>query len=969
MKFFREHARGFDELGAVQEDEGLQGRVGGVAAGDADDAFRHVEGFKHGRRAGAPPEGVNAAPVEFLALAGRRGFERLGEIVGVDGRAADFFHEEAAHRQRLVANHFGRQTVARSAREPDVFRIVRHDLGRGEAALPVGLREHDGFEERLHIPAGADKLAGEPIEQLGIFGAVALAAEVIDGFHEAAAEEGLPETIHRHAREQRMARVGQPAREAEAVARLVGGKRRERRGSVGADGGATLIVFAPLENVGGPGLRQFAHHHDVLRLVGEFGLRGARGGERRELGAVGLVVIREVMAELRLALGGRERTGGKKFAHFHRGQRAAEDAEVVHEPAREAAVAEPFAEGDRVAAAARDVLGEMVADDFGARRAAVDEQAEAGGAARAVVGDGDVNPFVERERIEGADRNRIAGPEVNERPFRAAVLDQEFVAAAAGVGPRARTVEHDGALLRVGRLNPEGNRERLVAREVAELGVDRVVAGEADGLAGAGAPGNRLVFLRSEGVVVGVEGIGEATEAGNFFRGRLGRFRRGGGGIRRGGFGGPRAGVAQVEVEAREFVLNRRGRRRRLRQPRGESLAARLAHAGEGGLGFAHVRGGGGIFLFVRRVGQPHRGRGCRLSEIGIEPGLVDVLKKRGERIKILLRDRIELVVVATAALEGEPEERGAKGGHAVVDVVDAVFLLDGAALALLRMQAVEGGGEHLLVGGGGQQITRELPRDEFIPREILVEGLDHPIAPRPHLALAVHLKPVAVGVARDVEPVGRHALAVARRSEEPVNQAEQGVGRAVRGEGGGFSGSRGQAGEVEGHAANQRRAVGFRLERAIFSGESARDEPVEGRSGREARGERRRPNGGERDEGPVALIRRALVDPALEGGNFGRREAREFRFRRRHPFLLIRARDAQDQFALRALARKDHGGAVFHAKRAFLGVEAQLGLAALFIRAVAVIAFVRQDRLHFAAKIDGRRGRGECGEHNESRE
>ena len=269
VEIFGEHAGGFDELGAVEKYERLEGGVRGVAAGDADHALGDVEGFEHGRGAGASPESVDTAAIECFAFAGGRGFEGLGDVVGVDGRAADFFHEEAAGGEGLVADHFGGEAVTRTAGEPDIFRIVGHDLGSGEAALAVGLREDDGFMQGFHVPAGADEFAGEPVEEFGIFGAVTLAAEVVGGLDEAAAEEGLPEAIHRHAREQRMARVGEPACEAEAVARLIGWKGGEGGGGVGANGGAALIVFTALQNVGGLGLREFAHDHNLLGLIGE----------------------------------------------------------------------------------------------------------------------------------------------------------------------------------------------------------------------------------------------------------------------------------------------------------------------------------------------------------------------------------------------------------------------------------------------------------------------------------------------------------------------------------------------------------------------------------------------------------------------------------------------------------------------------------------------------------------------------
>ena len=118
----------------------------------------------------------------------------------------------------------------------------------------------------------------------------------------------------------------------------------------------------------------------------------------------------------------------------------------------------------------------------------------------------------------------------------------------------------------------------------------------------------------------------------------------------------------------------------------------------------------------MRSVRHPHGGRGRGWGEERVEAGLVDILEKGGEGVEIFLRQGVEFVVVATATFEREAEEGGAEGGHAVVDVVDAVFLLDGAALGFLRMEAVEGGGEDLVVGGVGQEVAGELIGDEFVP-------------------------------------------------------------------------------------------------------------------------------------------------------------------------------------------------------------------------------------------------------------
>ena len=76
-------------------------------------------------------------------------------------------------------------------------------------------------------------------------------------------------------------------------------------------------------------------------------------------------------------------------------------------------------------------------------------------------------------------------------------------------------------------------------------------------------------------------------------------------------------------------------------------------------------------------VKQPQLWRRNRRRKERIEPSLIDIIKEGEERVKLLLGERVELVVVAAAALEGEAQEGGAEGGHPVIDISDAVFLFD----------------------------------------------------------------------------------------------------------------------------------------------------------------------------------------------------------------------------------------------------------------------------------------------------
>ena len=87
-----------------------------------------------------------------------------------------------------------------------------------------------------------------------------------------------------------------------------------------------------------------------------------------------------------------------------------------------------------------------------------------------------------------------------------------------------------------------------------------------------------------------------------------------------------------------------------------------------------------------------------------------------------------------------------------------------------LHVVAVEPGGEPLLLGRLRQQVAGELPGDEAIERQVPVERRNHPVAPRPHLAHAIVLIAVRVGVARDVEPFGGHLLAVGGGGEQAID-------------------------------------------------------------------------------------------------------------------------------------------------------------------------------------------------------
>ncbi len=94
-----------------------------------------------------------------------------------------------------------------------------------------------------------------------------------------------------------------------------------------------------------------------------------------------------------------------------------------------------------------------------------------------------MHPFIYGQWIGGRDRNGVSGPEMNQRPFQAPLLDQQLVAAARRIGPGPRTVQHDAALLNVRRVQPKRDGERFLPGEISQWQVDRIVSREFDGLA------------------------------------------------------------------------------------------------------------------------------------------------------------------------------------------------------------------------------------------------------------------------------------------------------------------------------------------------------------------------------------------------------------------------------------------------------------------------------------------------------
>ena len=207
-------------------------------------------------------------------------------------------------------------------------------------------------------------------------------------------------------------------------------------------------------------------------------------------------------------------------------------------------------------------------------------------------------------------------------------------------------------------------------------------------------------------------------------------------------------------------------------------------------------------------LGGGHADERLGVAAIGVEhAGFLVRVEVGVELVKLALRDRVVFVIVAAGAAEREAEPRLAGGVHAVDDRLREPLRLDASALAIQPRVAVKTGRDFLRQRGVGQQIAGELLDGKLVERLIAVVGADDPVAPRPHEARAVALEAVAVRVAREVEPLLRHFLAVARRREQPVHHPIVGLGSGVGEKRGHFLRRRREPREVERHAADKRLA------------------------------------------------------------------------------------------------------------------------------------------------------------------
>jgi hypothetical protein len=119
------------------------------------------------------------------------------------------------------------------------------------------------------------------------------------------------------------------------------------------------------------------------------------------------------------------------------------------------------------------------------------------------------------------------------------------------------------------------------------------------------------------------------------------------------------------------------------------------------------------LLLFIRHF---EHWPGLRIAATTIDGRIVE----EGEQLVVVaLRKRIELMVMAPAAVERHAEPHRSRGFGHVHHVVDAILGRDASAFAINHVVAAKACRQSLLVAGVGHQVSRDLPRRELVERHV----------------------------------------------------------------------------------------------------------------------------------------------------------------------------------------------------------------------------------------------------------
>ena len=273
---------------------------------------------------------------------------------------------------------------------------------------------------------------------------------------------------------------------------------------------------------------------------------------------------------------------------------------------------------------------------------------------------------------------------------------------------------------------------------------------------------------------------------------------------------------------------------------------------------------------------------------------------------------------------------------YPVGGVLEEELLGLGAALEGDHVQAVVGRGHLLLVGRLMDQVPGDLLDGEIVEGLVRVERVDHVVAVGPHTPLLVSVVSDRVGVANEIEPVLRHALAVVRRGEQGLDEFTTLECAYLRG-------TCRKPCQVDGKPPRECSGICAGWGGEAGSLEAREDERVNGVAN--PGGVRHGRYLGTRGLGPspVPLVGGPLVNPGADRVDLGLVQAVSG-VRRGHAGVRLSIGDSCEQLAGRRAARGNDLAAITQGEEPLLDVQAELGLARGRIRPVTLEAVVRED-------------------------
>ena len=331
-------------------------------------------------------------------------------------------------------------------------------------------------------------------------------------------------------------------------------------------------------------------------------------------------------------------------------------------------------------------------------------------------------------------------------------------------------------------------------------------------------------------------------------------------------------------------------------------------------------------------------------------------------------------MVVALRAAGRQPEPGDAGGAHPIDHRQVAELERIDSPLLIGHRVAVEAGGDDVVGRGAGEEIAGDLAAREGIEGQVVIEGPDHPIAIRPDPPFAVFLIAVGVGIAGQIEPSPRPALAVARAGEQSIDELFISLGARVGDEGVELGGRRRQADQIEVDASAERGPIGLDSGPQPFAGEPVADEEVDRILWRRGAGRVCHLRHGRAHrllKRPVLGVGGAGGDPRGEDLLLPGSEQR-LRVGRGHDDVSVGAVDPGHELAVVGVPRHDRPvPRIGRGEGVITPVEPQAPLARGVVGAMALEAAVGKDRPNLAAEVgpltagqprgsnDGKQGNG----------